>query len=79
MTMTLGEALTAGNSDAVELKDGEIEAGYSHANAEMRKAGSGAHQGALSLEACLSSKDRDGCRVGDEGGEGGFGFHDAEG
>ncbi|NNF66775.1 MAG: hypothetical protein HKM98_04620 [Gammaproteobacteria bacterium] len=47
MTMTLAEALTAGDSDAVELKDREIEAGYSHAKAEMGKAGSSAQQGAF--------------------------------
>lgn len=51
MTMTLGEALTAGNGDAVKLEDSQIEEGYSHAQAEMRKAGSGPQEGSLNRDA----------------------------
>lgn len=51
MTMTLGEALTNGNGDALVLDDAQIQSGFSRAQSEMQKAGADPHQGPLDLKA----------------------------
>ena len=51
MTKTLGEALTAGSSDAVDLKGTQLQSEYSRAQAEMQKGGSDPQYSALNLEA----------------------------